>query len=72
MLLVGVFGPVPIESITAVVLEPGGRAAITFARRGVAGPRGDIALARYVDSGRLVRCDVAYPPDARASAPAFI
>ena len=61
LLLVGVFGPVPIDAITAVALEPDGRLAMTFARRGVLGRMGDVALARHAASGRLVRCDIPHP-----------
>ena len=61
LLLVGVFGPVPIDAISSVALDPDGRLAMTFARRGVRGRWGDVALARQAASGRLVRSDVAHP-----------
>lgn len=59
--LVGVFGPVPIEALESVALDVDGRLAMTFSRRGLLGRRGDVALARVVESGRLVRCDIAHP-----------
>ena len=61
LLLVGVYGPVPIDAISSVALDPDGRLAMTFARRGVRGRWGDVALARQAASGRLVRSDVAHP-----------
>lgn len=63
LLLVGVFGPVPIDAVTSVALDPDGRLAMTFSRA-VSGRRGDIALARHAASGRLVRSDVPRPPTA--------
>jgi hypothetical protein len=63
LVLVGVFGPVPIEALESVALDADGRLAMTFSRRGLLGRRGDVALARVVESGRLVRCDIAHPPD---------
>lgn len=62
LVLVGVFGPVPIEALESVALDADGRLAMTFSRRGLLGRRGDVALARVVESGRLVRCDIAHPP----------
>lgn len=59
--LVGVYGPVPIEALESVALDGDGRLAMTFGRRGLLGPRGDVALARVVATGRLVRCDVPHP-----------
>ncbi len=61
LLLVGVFGPVPIDALSAVALDADGRLAMTFARRGVLGRWGDVALARHAASGRLVRSDVPHP-----------
>lgn len=61
LLLVGVFGPVPIDAISSVALDPDGRLAMTFTRGGVRGRWGDVALARQAASGRLVRSDVAHP-----------
>lgn len=60
--LVGVFGPVPVEALESVALDPDGRLAMTFSRRGLLGRRGDVALARVVSTGRLVRCDIPHPP----------
>ena len=59
--LVGVFGPVPVEALESVALDADGRLAMTFSRRGLLGPRGDVALARVVATGRLVRCDIPHP-----------
>ena len=67
LMLVGIFGPVPIDSVASVALEPDGRLAMTFARRAVAGRSGDVALARHVASGRLVRSDIAHPARGRIS-----
>lgn len=61
LLLVGVFGPVPLDAISSVALDSDGRLAMTFARGGVRGRWGDVALARQAASGRLVRSDVAHP-----------
>ena len=61
LLLVGVYGPVALDAVTALALDPDGRAAMTFARRGAAGRRGDVALARVVATGRLVRSDIPHP-----------
>ncbi len=57
LLLVGVFGPVPIDAITAVALEPDGRLAMTFSRS-TSARRGDVALARHAATGRLLRSDI--------------
>ena len=65
LMLVGIFGPVAIDAVASVALEPDGRLAMTFARRGVAGRPGDVALARHVASGRLVRSDIAHPARGR-------
>ena len=51
LLLVGVYGPVPIDAISSVALDPDGRLAMTFARRGVRGRWGDVALARQAVVG---------------------
>ncbi len=62
LLLVGVYGPVPLDAVTALALDADGRAAMTFARRAAAGRRGDVALARVASTGRLVRSDIPHPP----------
>lgn len=59
--LLGVVGPVPLGAIESVVLEPDGRVALTLARRARPGRTGDVALARRLGTGRLVRCDIPYP-----------
>ena len=61
LLLVGIFGPVPIEALESVALDADGRLAMTFSRRGLLGRRGDVVLARAVETERLVRCDVPHP-----------
>lgn len=61
LLLVGVYGPVPLDAVTALALDADGRAAMTFARRAAGGRRGDVALARVAATGRLVRSDIPHP-----------
>jgi hypothetical protein len=61
LLLVGIFGPVPIDAVEAVALEPDGRLAMTFSRRAGSIRLGDVALARRVATGSLVRSDIPHP-----------
>lgn len=53
--LVGIYGPLPLGLVDGVLLEGDGRLAVTLARRAVSGPPGDVAIARHVPSGRLLR-----------------
>jgi hypothetical protein len=59
--LLGVYGPLPLAAVEAVALRPDGRAELRVGRRRASGPAGDIALARHVPTGRLVRSDVPAP-----------
>jgi hypothetical protein len=63
--LLGVYGPLPLGAVEGVVLRPDGRAEVRLARRRARGPTGDVALARHVPTGRLVRSDVPEPGRSR-------
>ena len=65
--LLGVYGPLPLGAVEGVVLRPDGRAELRLARRRARGPMGDVALARHVPTGHLVRSDVPEPGRSRAA-----
>lgn len=62
--LVGVYGPLPLGLVEGVMLETDGRLALRLARRALAAPFGDMAIARHVPSGRLLQS--AHPRDGLA------
>jgi hypothetical protein len=58
--LAGVYGPLPLGAVAAAALEADGRLGVVLAGRRP-GRTGDVALARDMATGRLVRADVPYP-----------
>ncbi len=58
--LAGVYGPLPRGAVRAAALGADGRLAVVLGGRRP-GRTGDVALARDVATGRLVRADVPYP-----------
>jgi hypothetical protein len=58
--LLGVFGPLPLGAVTDAALEPDGRLRVALGGRRP-GRTGDVALARDLATGRLVRADAPYP-----------
>lgn len=63
--LLGVYGPLPLDAVEAVALRPDGRAELRMSRRRGPATPGDVALARHVATGRLVRSDVPHPANGR-------
>lgn len=58
--LAGVYGPLPLDAVTAASLAPDGRLCVVLGGRRSA-RTGDVALARDAVTGRLVRADIPYP-----------